>query len=52
MLCVVVPQYKAVSIPYPKDKDNVKAAIDADEKKAVSVNIHLFYMKIFLNETT
>jgi hypothetical protein len=29
-------QYKAVSVPYPKDKKNLAAEIDTQEKQAVS----------------
>ena len=32
-------QYAALSIPYPTDKDNVKDAVLAEEKEAVSQNI-------------
>ena len=28
-------QFQSVSVPYPKDKNNVKAKIDADQKEAV-----------------
>ena len=40
-------QYKALSVPYPKDKDNVKAKVDAEEKLAASISVtlapYLFY---------
>lgn len=30
-------QYKALAVPYPKDKNNVKGQVDAQEKQAVSI---------------
>lgn len=29
-------QYKALAVPYPKDKNNVRGQVDAQEKQAVS----------------
>ena len=28
-------QYQSVSVPYPKDKANIKAKVDAEQKDAV-----------------
>ncbi len=38
MKLLFVLQYKAVTVPYPKDPDNIAAQIDAQQKESVGIS--------------
>ena len=40
-------QYSGINVPYPKDKANVKADVEAQEKEAVSTGLPFIEGKIF-----